>query len=430
MRPPISRLPCRNAQPLNRPMAHVIPFTPRSTNPSGLLRAARDRSGLTHAQFAALLGRAIGRPQLGPGTIRAWESGAVSPPIQVLEAAQRLTPQTSAPTVVRQLDGANPPDLGLLITAPPAPFTGPSSIEAVMQAFRDADRQVGGGYVYGAVIRYLEHEIAPQLFCGTSDVFSAAAALTEMAGWMAHDAGDDTLASGHFERALRFASATEDAELAAHIHASHSHLAQHLDRPRDALRFAQAGRSILRRGAHHPALAARLHAMEARALAKLHRRADCARALMNAEKALDRLSSSSPSPWVSPFDRGSLAAEASQCMQQLQQLAAARQHSEQVISLRTSSHARSRAFGQLRLAGILVSQGEIEEACAVSDAALASSDRLSSSRVTQLLHSLHSQLMSHASAPGVEPVVRSLSTALSTRAHTRLLLDAAGNTGT
>ena len=27
-----------------------------------------------------------------------------------------------------------------------------------MQAFRDADREVGGGYMYGAVIRYLEHQ--------------------------------------------------------------------------------------------------------------------------------------------------------------------------------------------------------------------------------------------------------------------------------
>lgn len=408
-------------------MAHVIPFTPRSTNPSGLLRAARERSGLPEALFASLLGRAIGRPELGPGTIRAWEAGAIPPPIQVLGAAQRLTPRAPAPTVVPELNGSGPPAGGLVVTPSPASFTGPASIEAVMQTFRDADRQVGGGYVYAAVIRYLEREIAPQLFGGTSDVFSAAAALTEMAGWMAHDAGDDMLAGGHFQRALRFASATEDAELAAHIHASHSHLAQHLDRPRDALRFAQAGRSILRRGAHHPALAARLHAMEARALATLRRRADSGRALMNAEKALDRLSSHAVSPWVSPFDRASLAAEASQCMQQLQQLASARQHSEQVISLRSTNHARSRAFGQLRLASILVSQGEIEHACAVSEAALASSDRLSSSRVTQLLHSLHGQLAPHAATPGVEHVVRSLSTALSTRAHVGLLIGAAGN---
>jgi transcriptional regulator with XRE-family HTH domain len=405
-------------------MAQVISFTPRRASPSGLLRAARERSGLSVDQFASRLGHAIGRPELGPGTIRAWESGTVPPPAAVLEAAQRDV--AHAPTT---------PDPAAWSTAPslidrPAPMqspTTPMAVEAVMQAFRDADRQVGGGYVYGAVIRYLERDIAPQLFTGTSDVFSAAAALTEMAGWMAHDAGDDAIAHQHFERALRFAAATDDIELAAHVHASHSHLAQHLDRPREALRLAHAGHAILRRRAHHPALAARLHAMEARALAALRRRADCARALLNAEKALDGIGSQGPSPWVSPFDHASLAAEASQCMQQLRQLAAARQASEQVISLRTSSHARSRAFGQFRLASILVSLGEVEHACAVAEAALTGSDRLSSSRVLELLHSLHAQLVPHASAAGVEPIAQALSTALTTRAPTRLLIAAAGN---
>jgi hypothetical protein len=242
---------------------------------------------------------------------------------------------------------------------------------------------------------------------------------------MAHVGGDDAIAQKHFHRALRFASATEDVELAAHIHASHSHLARHLDRPRDALQLAQAGRAILRRRDHHPALTARLHAMEAHALAALRRRADCARALVNAEKALDRTAVHGQSPWVSPFDYASLAAEASQSMQRLRQLAAARRHSEQVISLRASSHARSRAFAQFRLAGLLVSLGEVDHACAVAEAALASSDRLSSTRVLDLLRSLHTQLLPHTSVPTVEPVARSLTTALTTRSHSRLLVAAA-----
>ena len=62
---------------------------------------------------------------------------------------------------------------------------------------------------------------------------------------MAHDGGDDARAHQHFDRALRFASATSDVELAAHVHASLSHLVQQLDCPRDGLRLAQAGRSIL-----------------------------------------------------------------------------------------------------------------------------------------------------------------------------------------
>lgn len=127
------------------------------------------------------------------------------------------------------------------------------------------------------------------------------------------------------------------------------------------------------------------------------------------------------------FDHASLAAEASQCMQQLLQWAAARQASEQVISLRTSGHARSLAFGQLRLASILVCLGEIEQACAIAQAALASSDRLSSSRVLQLLHALHAQLVPHASLPAVEPIAASLSTALTARRHSHLLIAAVGN---
>jgi hypothetical protein len=402
-------------------MAQVIQFTPRNASPSGLLRAARERAGLSPAEFAALLGRTIGRPELGAGTIRAWEKGTVPPPIAILQVAQRLV---RAPTAIE--GDALPPPATVVFTEPTPSPADPTSVESVMQAFRDADRQVGGGYIYGAVVRYLEHDVAPRLFSGSSDQFCAAAALTEMAGWMAHDAGDDQLAQQHFERAQRFASATDDCELVAHIHASLSHLAQQLDRPREGLRLAQLGRAALRRREHHPALAARLHAMEARALASLRRRADCERALLAADRALDRTHPAPPSTWVSPFDRGSLAAEASVCMQQLQLLAAARSHSEQVILLR-SAHSRSRAFGQLRLAAILVSQGEIEHACAVSHEALASSDRLSSSRVTQLVQSLHAQLTPYARTAGVDAILQSLAMAVSTRTQPGLLIAAAGN---
>jgi transcriptional regulator with XRE-family HTH domain len=299
-----------------------------------------------------------------------------------------------------------------------------AATEGVLQAFRDADRQLGGGYIYGAVIRYLTREVAPQLLKSTPDAYAAAAALTEMAGWMAHDAGHDGLAQQHFDRALRLASSTDDVELTAHVHASVSHLAQHADDPHEALRLAQAGAGILRRRDHGPAIAARLHAMEARALATLGRGSDCGRALLSAERALDRQPSKAASPWTSPFDQASLAAEASQCMQQLRQLAAARRHSERVISLRTSNHVRSRAFSQLRLANILVTQGEIDHACTVGADALRSSGQLSSHRVSQLLHSLYTKLLPHATARGVDDAVQALSAALGARVPAHLLIDA------
>src|SRR3954452_7515849 len=90
MRAPRSPIPFRDARPIEHSMAHVIPFTPRTSSPSGLLRAARERTGLSHADFAALLGPAIGRDHLSPGTIRAWETGTVAPPAEIVEEAQQV----------------------------------------------------------------------------------------------------------------------------------------------------------------------------------------------------------------------------------------------------------------------------------------------------------------------------------------------------
>ncbi|WP_256986935.1 helix-turn-helix transcriptional regulator [Streptomyces sp. BR123] len=56
-----------------------------------------------------------------------------------------------------------------------------------MDHFRSADRQTGGGRLYGAVVRHLSDRVAPRLVDTSSgpQVFAAAAALTEMAGWSA-----------------------------------------------------------------------------------------------------------------------------------------------------------------------------------------------------------------------------------------------------
>jgi tetratricopeptide (TPR) repeat protein len=244
---------------------------------------------------------------------------------------------------------------------------------AAMRAFRSADLQVGGGHLYASVIKYLQADVAPRLFGsdGAGDnraIFTAAAALTEMAGWMAHDAGRDTVARQHFGRSLALAGVGGDPQLSAHVLGSMSHLASHLGQPEEAIEMARQGQAALHTGPANPGLEARLLALEARGLAGQGDKdvAGCVQLLLCAEKALENTPAEPTSPWVSQFDEGSLASEATRCMRRLGDLDEARRQAERIVALRPSHRTRSRAFGQLALAAILIAQGKPDEACGIA----------------------------------------------------------------
>lgn len=277
-----------------------------------------------------------------------------------------------------------------------------------MRAFRAADLQAGGGHLYASVTRYLQADMGPRLF--GSDVgadnralFTAAAALTEMAGWMAHDSGRDGAAKRHFSRALALVQIGGDRQLNAHVLGSMSHLATHLGQPEEAIALAQKGRSVLRAGPANPGLEARMLALEARGTsAQVHAApADCARLLLDAEKALQNPPSEPASPWVSHFDAGSLASEAARCMRQLGDLSQARHQAEQIIVLRPGHRTRSRAFGQLALASILIAQGEVDHACRIAADALSATQSLGSYLVIAQLMQLQQQLRPYRASPAV-----------------------------
>jgi tetratricopeptide (TPR) repeat protein len=264
---------------------------------------------------------------------------------------------------------------------------------AAMQSFRSADRQVGGGHLYATVVNYLHSDVAPRLFGADHDtdsqtVFTAAAALTEMAGWMAHDAGRDDHAHRHFGRALDMSTVGQDRQLGVHVLGSMSHLAHHRSQPHDAIRFAQAGEKTLANGPRHPELEARIFAMQARGFAALRRPKETLTLLARAEKSLEGTHDEEPSTWVSHFDEGSLASEAARCMRQLGKPAHAQRHAERIIELRPVDRTRSRAFGQLILITALIEQGEPEQACAIAQEVLNSTQSLGSYLVIQQLRDI------------------------------------------
>jgi transcriptional regulator with XRE-family HTH domain len=268
-----------------------------------------------------------------------------------------------------------------------------------MRAFRTADLQAGGGHLYASVVRYLQADMAPRLFgtdAGASNpaLFTAAAGLTEMAGWMAHDAGRDASAKRHFGRALALVQVGGDHQLTAHILGSMSHLASYLGAPDEADDLARQGRAALQAGPANPALEARMLALEARGVAGKEPAdpAECARLLLRAERALEDTPASPVSTWVSHFDQGSLASETTRSLRQHGDLEQARQQAERIISLRPSHRTRSRAFGQLALASVLIAQREPNQAVGIASDVLDATQSLGSYLVISQLIQLQRQL--------------------------------------
>ncbi|MBI0294810.1 XRE family transcriptional regulator [Streptomyces sp. PRKS01-29] len=320
---------------------------------------------------------------------RPWEGSPKS------TGMDRISVETMGEYKPGALPATNPP-VHLTVTQPSSGSALPgrwNSDRAAMDSFRMADRQLGGGHLYGAVTHYLNNNVAPRIFGAenvgsTAETFMAAAALTEMAGWMAHDSGQDLRARRHFEHALPFAQAGSDHALGAHILASMSHLALQMNHPHEAVTLARSGQEAMKAGPFIPALTARLHAMEGRALARTGHEAASRRAIDASAESLTRPPSEPPSVWISEFDMASLTSEEALCLQDLGQYSAAARKAEQAVSMRSGDRARSRAFGQISLAVIRAKMGDLDAACTIGTELLESCRALGSLRITQQLADL------------------------------------------
>jgi tetratricopeptide (TPR) repeat protein len=196
-----------------------------------------------------------------------------------------------------------------------------------------------------------------------------------------------------------------------------SHLASYLGQPDEAIALARQGQTVLHAGPANPALEARMLALEARGVASRDPAdpAECARLLLRAEQALESAPASSASTWVSHFDEGSLASETTRCLRQLGDLEQARRQAERIISLRPSHRTRSRAFGQLALAGVLIAQDEPDQACGIAFDVLSATHSLGSYLVISQLLQLQRQLELHAGSATVTEFLNCLRDAVRDR---------------
>jgi transcriptional regulator with XRE-family HTH domain len=96
-------------------------------------------------------------------------------------------------------------------------------IAQMVSALRRVDNRYGGGYVRGVVLRYLNAEVRPVLRTleargsAPQRLMHVVAELTQLAGWISHDVGEDSLARWYFGESLRLARAAGDDAFASEV---------------------------------------------------------------------------------------------------------------------------------------------------------------------------------------------------------------------
>ena len=369
-----------------------------------VVRGLRTERGWSQGQLADFLNAAAATPTLTRNDVSRWENGRRSPRFWLAHLAAVFDVDVKDLASVGSRRQAQPhmgfvvEDSAVDLVSTTDGLAPSEAIISTMQSFRAADRNVGGGHLYPSVIRYLQTDVARRLFDadGGGDgraVFTAAAALTEMAAWMAHDAGRDSATRRHLALARNLARVSGERQLSAHVLASLSHHARHVGQHAQAVQLARDGHDLLAAGPRQPELAARLLAMQARAHAEIGEAAHATQLLRQAEDALSTEEEEELSPWVSRFDEGSLASEAARSFLRLRDMRAARAQAERILQVRAPDRTRSRAFAQLTLARALIAKGEADEACAVVDQALDATRQRSSFLVIQQLGEVRQLLL-------------------------------------
>lgn len=335
-------------------------------------------NGWLHAQTGkafALDERAVGR----------WERGTVQQPSAHYRAALRAVLAVDHDW---ELGFAEKPSAHVGAAEPVAEPPTVAAIRLMAGSFQTVDRRLGGGQLYATVLAYLHTEVARALFTARegSQVFAAAAAMTEITGWMAHDGGHDGAARNHF---------------ATNMCASMSHLAGQLGQVDDAIRMAGIGLDRALDTGGVARVTARLHAMRAKALATRGDRDACLRDLAAAEHALGGDDDHEHAAWSAYFDEASLAAEIACTLHLLGDLAAAERWAREVIALRGGDRVRSLAFGRLSLATIVADAGRPDEAASLGAQVCTVVGDLASSRVRHGLDLLVTQLGAHPPTPRI-----------------------------
>ncbi|WP_405087569.1 hypothetical protein [Microbispora sp. NBC_01389] len=290
---------------------------------------------------------------------------------------------------------------------PPAPAdsqrVGRGDVAAVQEltaAFSRIDQRRGGGHGRKALARYLQSDVAAFLQ-GTfpseqvrRDMFSAAAELAYLSGWMGFDNGEHALAQRYFVLAVKLAARAGNPPLTGHILRAMAHQAIDLGFFAQGLELATASMQGQRYASATPRERALLGVVHARALAANGDKQAAAKALLTAEDDL-----SSAGEGIEEPQRTFFFGEASLAHETACTLRDCGDHQGAIRQFRRSVRTRGDAFRRTHVVTLgyqgstQIASGGLEEACASWSTALdVLEEGISSGRARQAVLDMRTRL--------------------------------------
>jgi tetratricopeptide (TPR) repeat protein len=270
----------------------------------------------------------------------------------------------------------------------------------MIATFSQADERFGGGHARLAIVAYLTNDVAGYLRSsfGSDDerrsMFSAAAELTYLVGWMAFDSGQQGLAQRYYLRALRLANEAGDGALGGFILRAMAHQAVDLGHGQACLRLADSALEWSRKNAT-PGASALFTVVKARGYAAERQTEPTLTTLQAAERLLNQVDWSAEPVWIHRmgFGEPSLANQTAQALRDLGDFAESeRQFRRSTATRDGAAHRRIQALTLANLADVQYTRGQLADACNNWSKSLDAMTGLQSARANQAVLNLRRRL--------------------------------------
>jgi hypothetical protein len=254
-------------------------------------------------------------------------------------------------------------------------------------------------------------------------LLSGVAQATRLAGFLAADTGRDALAQRYYIQALDLAMRAADRRYAAFVLATMSRMTVRIGENtpteqdtvrhgRQAVALARAGLTITQ-GAVTPALAAELHALEARGLALLGDAPAARQAALSAERSYESARPGDELSWLDFYTQDALIADLGLGLSTIGETTEALTLSTTALQNFEPWRVRGRSLVQTHVALAHLRSRDWEQAAAYGRDALRSATDVTSTMITQRLRTLHRHLQPlRADSPHLRELDERLTTVL------------------